>query len=98
MTDPVPAQHAADAWQKHRPALEALSAELARRDPVLARSLESAMQIRDAILVELLGSHVAAQGAGSADGAALRDIGGRIVAQARSIAGHGDLASQAGGQ
>ena len=43
MTDPVPAQHAADAWQRHRPALEALSARLAERDPVLARSLEGAM-------------------------------------------------------
>ncbi len=98
MTDSVPAQHAADAGQKHRPALEALSAELARRDPVLARSLEGAMQIRDAILVELLGRHVAAQGGGAADSSALRDIGGRIVAEARAISGHGDLASQAGGQ
>ena len=97
MTDPVPAQHAADAWQKHRPALEALSAELAARDPILARSLEGAMQIRDAILVELLGHHVAVQ-TGSADTGAMRDIGGRIVAEARAIAGHGDLASQAGGQ
>ena len=98
MTDPVPAQHAADAWQKHRPALETLSAELAARDPILARSLEGAMQIRDAILVELLGRHVAAQGAGSDDSSSMRDIGGRIVAEARAIAGHGDLASQAGGQ
>ena len=97
MTDPVPAQRAADAWQKHRPALEALSAELAARDPILARSLEGAMQIRDAILVELLGHHVAAQ-TGPADTSAMRDIGGRIVAEARAIAGHGDLASQAGGQ
>ena len=97
MTDPVPAQHAADAWQKHRPALEALSAELAARDPILARSLEGAMQIRDAILVELLGHHVAVQ-TGSADTGPMRDIGGRIVAEARAIAGHGDLASQAGGQ
>jgi hypothetical protein len=87
----VPAQHAADAWQKHRPALEALSAELARADPVLARSLEGAMQIRDAVLVELLGQHVGAQ-------AGLGDLGTRIVAEARAIAGHGGLASQAGGQ
>ena len=91
MTDPVPAQHAADAWQQRRPALEALSAELARRDPILARSLEGAMQIRDAILVELLGRHVAAEGAPS-------KLGERIAAEARAIAGHGDLASQAGGQ
>jgi hypothetical protein len=98
VTDPVPAQHAADAWQKHRPALDALSAELARRDPILARSLEGAMKIRDAILIELLGRHVAAQGDGSGDSGAMRDIGGRIVAEARAIAGHGDLASQAGGQ
>ena len=94
MTEPVPAQHAADTWQRHRPALEALSAELAARDPVLARSLEGAMQIRDAILVELLGRHVAAQNAG--DGA-LRQLGERIVAEARAIGGQGEHASQAGG-
>jgi hypothetical protein len=95
MTDPVPAQHAADAWQQHRPRLEALSAELAARDPVLARSLEGAMQIRDAILIELVGAHVATKS--YADGS-LRDLGGRIVAEARVIAGHGGIASQAGGQ
>ena len=89
MTEPVPAQHAADAWQTHRPALEALSAQLAAADPILARSLEGAMQIRDAILVELVGRHVAETS---------RDLGQRIVAEARAIAGHGDLATQAGGQ
>jgi hypothetical protein len=99
MTDPapVPAEHAADAWQKHRPALEALSAELAARDPVLARSLEGAMQIRDAILVELLGRHVAAQGGEDAGAGTMRQLGERIAAEARGIAGHGGLASQAGG-
>lgn len=95
MTDPVPAQHAADAWQEHRPSLEALSAELATRDPALARSLEGAMQIRDAILIELVGRHV---GTKSYAGGSLRDLGERIVAEAQAIAGHGGSASQAGGQ
>ena len=95
MTDPAPAQHAADAWQQHRSALEALSAELAARDPVLARSLEGAMQIRDAILVELVGRHVATR---TYAGGSLRDLGARIVAEAQAIAGHGGGASQAGGQ
>lgn len=95
MTDPVPAEHAADAWQQHRPALEALSAELAAHDPVLARSLEGAMQIRDAILVELVGRHVATK---RYAGDSLRDLGARIVAEAQAIAGHGGIASQAGGQ
>ena len=98
MTDPVPAQHAADAWQQHRPALEAFSAELARQDPILARSLEGAMQIRDAILVELLGKHVAEQGGPAGAAGRMRQLGERIAAEARAIAGHGDLASQAGGQ
>ncbi len=95
MTDPVPAQRAADAWQQHRPALEALSARLAERDPVLARSLEGAMQIRDAILIELLGHHVAAQ---SDPSGTLRDVGEGIAREARAISGHGEHASQAGGQ
>jgi hypothetical protein len=94
MTDPVPAQHAADAWQEQRATLEALSAELAARDPVLARSLEGAMQIRDAILVELVGRHLAAK---RAAGDPLRDLGERIAAAARAISGHGPNASQAGG-
>ena len=94
MTEPVPAQHAADTWQRHRPALESLSAELARRDPILSRSLEGAMQLRDAILVELLGRHVAEQP--GSDGP-LRQLGERIVAEARAIAGQGDHVSQAGG-
>mgnify|MGYP006951232386 CR=1 FL=1 len=95
MTDPVPAQHAADAWQRHRPALEALSARLAERDPVLARSLEGAMQIRDAILIEMLGRHVAAQ---ADPGGAMRELGEAIAGEARAISGHGEHASQAGGQ
>ena len=95
MTDPIPAREAADAWQEHRPALEALSARLAERDPVLARSLEGAMQIRDAILIELLGRHVAAQPAG--DGT-MRELGDAIAGEARAISGRGDHASQAGGQ
>lgn len=95
MTDPVPAQHAADAWQEQRPTLEALSAELAARDPVLARSLEGAMQIRDAILVELVGRHVATK---TYAGGSLRELGDRIAAAARAIAGQGGNAGQAGGQ
>jgi hypothetical protein len=93
VTDPVPAQHAADAWQQHRPVLEALSAELARHDPILARSLEGAMQIRDAILVGLVGRHVAEGAEGD-----LRELGQRIEAEARAIGAPGDPASQAGGR
>ena len=95
MTDPVPAKQAADAWQEHRPALEALSAELARQDPVLARSLEGAMQIRDAILVELVGERAASS---RSEGGVLRGIGERIVAEARSLSGRGGHVGQAGSQ
>ena len=95
MTDPLPAQRAADAWQTHRPALEALSAQLAQRDPVLARSLEGALQMRDTILVELVGERVV-RTAGTDGGA--RDLGDRIVGEARAIGGHGDLAAQGGGR
>ena len=90
MTEPVPARQAADAWESHRPALEALSAELARHDPVLARSLEGAMQLRDAILVELVGERVARTPAQAG-------LGRRISDRARAIAGHSPDAAQAGG-
>ncbi|MBA2626613.1 MAG: hypothetical protein H0U85_01220 [Gemmatimonadales bacterium] len=95
MTDPRPVQQAADAWQTHRPALEALSARLARRDPILARSLEGAMQVRDAILVELVGERVARMAGDDADA---RAVGDEIAAQARAIAGRGEHAAQGGGR
>lgn len=95
MTEPLPSEQAANAWQAHRPALEALSAELAKDDSIMARSLEGAMQLRDAILVELVGERLAS--AAYRHGS-LGDLGRRIVAEARAISGHGPEATQAGGQ
>jgi hypothetical protein len=95
MTEPLPAEHAADVWQTHRPVLEQLSAELAQNDPALARSLEGAMQLRDAVLIELLGEHVA--GTRYRNGS-LHVLGQRIADEARAISGHGRDASQAGGR
>ena len=94
MTEPLPAKQAADAWSRHRPALEALSAELARHDPVLARSFEGALQLRDAILVELVGERVASM---RRDDGGLGGLGERIVREARTLAGEGAEARQAGG-